>query len=326
MKPSSLLLLSAALAASGGASRAGSFTGQAWGANLGWAVPSTSAGLLAGPGGARVLFGPLYLANCGWLALGDGTPANGIQYANTTGADHGVNFLPDGSLRGLAWSANLGWVNFEVTGNPRLDAATGQFSGHAWIANAGWLRLDGLTMSGQPPTPQPDTYSRAPGSTLKVTPAQVLANDSDPVGAELALVSVQNALPAGATVELSEGWILYTPPAGYAGSGSFTYKVMNPDLREATALVTVHIQANPDAETPNRLAFEVQADGSVYLRYAGVPGRTYTIQAAVSLKAPVIWSPLGLRTAAIDGTFDWLDTDAPSFPQRFYRTEAPANP
>ena len=42
-------------------------------------------------------------------------------------------------MRGYAWGANIGWVNFETHGNPRLDLLTGIFSGFAWSANVGWL-------------------------------------------------------------------------------------------------------------------------------------------------------------------------------------------
>ena len=113
----------------------------AWGGNAGefnWR-PSLADGVVTGE---YVCSGMVWSANAGWINLGSGTPANGIRYQNTDGADSGVNLLADGSLRGLAWSANIGWVNFEATGNPRIDLATGILSGYAWAANASWLTLD----------------------------------------------------------------------------------------------------------------------------------------------------------------------------------------
>jgi hypothetical protein len=43
---------------------------------------------------------------------------------------------------GLAWGANIGWVNFEATGNPQVDLTTGVVHGFAWSPNVGWITLD----------------------------------------------------------------------------------------------------------------------------------------------------------------------------------------
>ncbi len=323
-----LLGLIAGLSLASPTLQATALNGNAYGANVGWVPTHSSATVRLTSAGVRVLSGYLYSANCGWINLGNDAPADGTQYGNATGADFGVNRLVDGSLRGLAWSANLGWINFEATGNPQLDLGTGLLSGYAWCANTGWLRLDGLSMGTVPLAPNPlaDSFSRALNSDLKLTPAQLLENDTDPSGASLVLVSVQDPLPAGATVTVSEGWIFYTVPAGFSGTGSFTYTVMNPDTLTATTTVTVDVAANPNKETANRLAFEVQAGGVIYLKYAGIPGRSYFIQATETLKSPVLWTTLGSKVAGPNGVFDWLDLDAPNHPQQFYRTEAPANP
>lgn len=100
-----------------------------------------------GPHGVRVdeslLSGYAYAANFGWIHFGDGSPENGHAYTNTSSTDYGVNLAPDGSLSGLASSANIGCITFEQQwGQPRLDYSTGRFSGHAHAANAGWIALD----------------------------------------------------------------------------------------------------------------------------------------------------------------------------------------
>ena len=50
-----------------------------------------------------------------------------------------------GNLRGYAWGANIGWVNFESLGAPRLDLCTGKLSGHIYGANVGWISLSNAT-------------------------------------------------------------------------------------------------------------------------------------------------------------------------------------
>lgn len=142
-----LLALAALAPAACAASTIDPAAAFAWGANIGWVNwrPSAADGIVTGE---YVCSGYVWAANAGWINLGSGTPANGIRYQNTDGADSGVNLLADGSLRGLAWGANIGWVNFEATGNPRINLTTGTISGYAWGANVGWITLG--TGSGQP--------------------------------------------------------------------------------------------------------------------------------------------------------------------------------
>jgi Bacterial TSP3 repeat len=44
-------------------------------------------------------------------------------------------------LRGYAYGANIGWINFESTGNPRLRFSDGRLEGYAYSANCGWINL-----------------------------------------------------------------------------------------------------------------------------------------------------------------------------------------
>jgi hypothetical protein len=91
--------------------------------------------------GEFVCSGYLWGQNVGWIHLGSGGPANGIQYQNSSATDYGVNQDGIGNLRGLAWGANIGWVNFEATGAPRVSLLDGKFSGFAWSQNCGWISL-----------------------------------------------------------------------------------------------------------------------------------------------------------------------------------------
>ncbi len=44
-------------------------------------------------------------------------------------------------LRGHAYGANIGWISFESTGNPRLRFSDGNFEDYAYSANCGWINL-----------------------------------------------------------------------------------------------------------------------------------------------------------------------------------------
>lgn len=112
----------------------------AYAANLGWMDwrGDTNNGVVVGE---YVCSGQIYSANAGWINLGDGSPANDVRYLNNSAADFGVNHDGAGNLRGYAWGANIGWVNFEGTGAPKVNLFNGALSGYAWSANCGWISL-----------------------------------------------------------------------------------------------------------------------------------------------------------------------------------------
>ncbi len=126
----------------------------AHGANIGWVdtTPGAAAGLAIG---STFLAGRIYSANCGWIDLGDGSPADGASYSNSSAADFGVNHAA-GALSGFAYGANIGWINFGwANGNdpnrPFLDLVTGAASGYVWGANVGWISLQDLLVPGVAP-------------------------------------------------------------------------------------------------------------------------------------------------------------------------------
>ena len=72
------------------------------------------------------------------------------------------------------------------------------------------------------------------------TTIDVLANDVLPEGSSLPTVDAASA-HGGAVTVTPEGLVVYTPPAGFVGTDSFTYQVVGPDrvARSATVTVTV---------------------------------------------------------------------------------------
>ena len=121
---------------------------HAYGANIGW-INARGDGTNGAVVGEFTCSGFIYSANCGWINLGSGAPANGIRYLNNSATDFGVNteqYFANGTiceakLRGFAYGANIGWVNFEAGGDPRVNLATGKLLGYAYGANVGWIAL-----------------------------------------------------------------------------------------------------------------------------------------------------------------------------------------
>ncbi len=122
-----------------------------WQENTGW-INWRSAGDPAGSQGVfvahTILSGFAWSENTGYINFGNGSPANGVSYANLDGTDFGVNFdLNTGDLSGLAWGENIGWINFSLPSlpanqQPRLDLDARRFRGYAWSENTGWFNLD----------------------------------------------------------------------------------------------------------------------------------------------------------------------------------------
>jgi hypothetical protein len=112
-----------------------------YGANIGWLNfrgDITNGAKI----GLHFSTGYVWSANCGWISLGSGKPTNGYSYANNSATDWGVNLvMPGGYLRGMAYGANIGWINFETNGNARVNLTTGKLDGYAYGANVGWISL-----------------------------------------------------------------------------------------------------------------------------------------------------------------------------------------
>lgn len=58
----------------------------------------------------------LCAANFGWIDPGDGAPANGHTYSNTSATDFGVNLAASGALTGYAYAARF----FRIVAHPPL--------------------------------------------------------------------------------------------------------------------------------------------------------------------------------------------------------------
>lgn len=67
-------------------------------------------------------------------------------------------------------------------------------------------------------------------------------------------------------------------------------------------------------------SIQKNSDGSIQLQFFGTPGTNCTFQSATDL---LHWTDLGSAFADTGGIFQFTDTNAPSFPYRFYRWRVP---
>jgi len=279
-----LLLLAGFIAAAQAATTVNPVHRYGYGANVGWMDwrGDMTSGVVIGE---YVCSGYIYAANIGWIHLGSGAPANGIQYQNNSATDYGVNHDGLGNLRGYAYGANVGWVNFETNGAPRVNLITGGLSGLIYSANCGWISL-----------------SNAFAFVQTDTIAAGVDSDSDAI-ADAWELSHTNSLTAFTAASDADGdgatdqneYLADTNPTDAADRLVITYYLTTPDGTLATLTWKsrptryYYLQKNLDSATS--LWFDsglglITPDGPFTLRTfgdTGAPMRYYRVRAVKPL-------------------------------------------
>ena len=120
----------------------------------------------------------------------------------------------------------------------------------------------------QAPTAVNDTVSASEDTSLTITAASLLANDTDPnVGDSKTLFSVQN--PQNGTVSIVGGNVVFVPTLNFSGAASFTYTIKDAAGAMSTATVTVNVAAVADAPTLNVAAASGAEDNAITLNISG---------------------------------------------------------
>jgi Ca2+-binding RTX toxin-like protein len=116
------------------------------------------------------------------------------------------------------------------------------------------------------PVANPDT-----ASTLAVTPVviEVLANDTDPEGGALTVVS--GTAPNGVVAINPDGTITYTPVPGFTGTDTITYDIRDPAGNTATSFVTVTVNTDPAPPIRDGIVEGTAAGDLIDTTYAGDP-------------------------------------------------------
>ena len=177
-----------------------------------------------------------------------------------------------------------------------------------------------LLAPASPPVANPDIVLRFAAGGVRLNAADLTANDTGAFYDALTLIAVSSNSAAGGNVTLNGPWIFYAPPAGGAGSDSFTYTVSDGYCGTATGTVTVQVKA--DDPQPSRFAIGQKGDGSLQLSFDGIPGESYHLEYSESLSPPN-WQVLTNQAADGYGVVqvtDWPVTNAPGL---FYRAVWP---
>ncbi len=191
-------------------------------------------------------------------------PAASFTFSPSSPAPGQTVQFTDTSTGGpTSWSWDFGDGTFSAAQNPtkvyggaatltvRLTATNAFGSGTT-------TRQITITAANRAPTAAPDAYSVASGATLSVGAPGVLANDTDPDGDPLA-ASLVSPPPAGTFGLQPSGAFAFTPPAGFVGTASFTYRATD-SKGAASNTVTVTI-AVTSSETERVVPIVLDAFG-----------------------------------------------------------------
>ena len=171
----------------------------------------------------------------------------------------------------------------------------------------------------------PDTITTPTNTPTKFSAAKLAVNDVDLDGYALTVIGVSSSSAQGGTVALASGQVTYTPPVNFAGNDSFTYTIS--DGHGGTALGTVTATVGSSPVSLNIVFGPTMVSGNFVVRFAGIPGQTYTIEAASSLAGP--WTKVAnLAAPTTDqgfgvGVFQFSEPVGGNT-TRFYRTVYPA--
>jgi len=202
----------------------------------------------------------------------------------------------------------------------------GSFNAGSFIASADYAQRGGYAgQLNNAPVATNYTFTVVSNSTIKVPISALLSAAKDADGDSISFVSVASVSAQNGTVGRSGAWVLYEPPAGFTGSDSITWVMQDSEGDRSTGTILAQVAgASPPPDQPTlnliSITFDTAPDATdATLRFASLPGLSYTVQYTDSLTPPVTWTTLGTATTT-NGVFSIVDPTARNAGERFYRT------
>lgn len=157
-----------------------------------------------------------------------------------------------------------------------------------------------------PPPPLPvivnDSYVTAYETPLVVPPPGVMANDAN---VTVATVAVVTAVSTGTLGLDPNGGFSYTPPAGFSGTATFSYRATNATGPGNVATVTITVQSAPTAPTANNDSYGTPVNQELVVSAPGVLGND-TSSGGAAMSAGLVAPPShGGVTLGVTGGFTY---------------------
>lgn len=247
----------------------------------------------------------------------------------TNGATTTLSVTATGTpLLRYQWRRNGGplasGTNTTLVLSPTTGANIGAYS--VVVSNAFGLVVssNAIVSLNRAPIANADALATASNTAAVFPAAKLLLNDSDPDGDSLTVTSVTNG--PGVTVSLVNGMVTYTPPNGFVGNQMFTYALT--DSHGVSSVGTVMATVGIGGPAPINIVFGPSvAEGNFIVRFAGIPGLIYSIEAATSVQGP--WTKVANATAPTTdqgfgiGVFEFREP-VNGESARYYRTVYPS--
>jgi hypothetical protein len=240
------------------------------------------------------------------------TPSNAsgsIQFLT-----NGVEFDTETLVTGQATSTNLASL-------PRgTNLITAIYSGDA--SNLPVTNTLAQIITNHPPVAAPAFFSRAAGSSLNISIADLATNWTDVDSDTISLASF-SVSTNGVTLTNNAGTLFYSNSNNVADQ--FTGIVSDGWGGTNAQIVTIAVTASPDS-TPAITSVLGNADGTFTLNLAGAPGATYILETTADLLPPLTWQPITTNTLGTNNAWQFTDDQAANFQHRFYRVKLGQSP
>jgi len=271
--------------------------------------------------GSNDIYGTVISEGYNLIQNTNGCTITNNQTGNVYGADPQVGPLQDNG--GPTWTHAL------LPGSPAIDQ--GSSGGLATdqrgvnrpydvpgISNAADGSDIGAYEWTRPPTASNLVAAARQNQPLSIPVQKLLLCGSHPDGRPLSLGSLGANSTNGGTVVVAGDMVIYTPMTDFVGPDRFTYALTDGWGGTATADVVVSV-ALDDTASQNMLT-PLCTPGGLLVRFAGIVGRTYSVQRALAVSGP--WVTVGTVTVGPTGIGSFEDTDPPPG-SALYRTAYP---
>jgi subtilase family serine protease len=170
-------------------------------------------------------------------------------------------------------------------------------------------------VTNHPPTSAAAFYNATAGLPLNIAVASLATNWSDIDGDTISLAAVSISTN-GVNITNNGVTLIYLNTNAVADQFVCTIS----DNFGGTNFQTVNINVLPPPNpTPNITGVAGNPDGSFTLNLAGASGYTYILETTTDLFSSASWQPVATNTLGTNGVWQFNDTSATNFSQRFYR-------
>jgi hypothetical protein len=226
-----------------------------------------------------------------------------LNITATSGGKFNVNLFtlesPDNSagiMTGFDNAQSYSWTIARASGGiigfapDRFNLNTNGFAndvngGRLTLAQVGnEIHLNFSPAANHAPVAQSITAGTRQNKILTINASKLLSRAADVDGNTLTMTGV-SASSASVTLTLASGVIAYTPALDFTGTDTFTYTISDGHGAAATATVTVTVTP-ATAASLNAVYGPVIIGGNFVVRFAGIPGYTYSIESTTILSPP----------------------------------------